>query len=242
MLKNILINSTLLITSVVVSLLAAEVVARYMFDPVDVLMATIVPDDDLGHRVAPLSGGHDAWGFRNRRVPKQAEIIAIGDSMTYGMAATMAGSWPGHLGRLTTKKVYSLSLGGYGPLQYKTLLNTKGFSLQPRLVICMVYLGNDIFDTYNFKSGNVVDNVQLIEPTKKTLIKRIRSFFARTSVIYRVASQSPLFDFVRRSEAKAKPSQAKWAGHLLDAKRRGQFIDLEKAELRSAAKRSIEGH
>ena len=42
------------------------------------------------------SGGHDAWGFRNIRTPESAEIVCIGDSMTYGQAAParefMAGS------------------------------------------------------------------------------------------------------------------------------------------------------
>ena len=53
----------------------------------DYLKPTLVADDFLDHRVVGHTGGHDAWGFRNRAVPSRADIVCIGDSMTYGVAA-----------------------------------------------------------------------------------------------------------------------------------------------------------
>src|SRR5688572_30586092 len=43
-----------------------------------------VPDERLGHRPNPDKPGHDRKGFRNPEVPAKADIIALGDSQTYG--------------------------------------------------------------------------------------------------------------------------------------------------------------
>ena len=45
--------------------------------------------------------GFDQWGFRNREVPETADIVAVGDSHTYGNTARMVDSWPFVLGTLT---------------------------------------------------------------------------------------------------------------------------------------------
>src|SRR5690348_9513402 len=78
----------LLLASVVVSLIIGEATLRLVFDPVDYLAPTLVSDSVLRFRVEPHSGGHDAWGFRNKSVPKKADIVAIGDSLTYGVSAS----------------------------------------------------------------------------------------------------------------------------------------------------------
>src|SRR5262245_22749702 len=46
-----------------------------------------VSDSNLGHRLQPYTMGHDANGFRNSSVPAQADIVAIGDSVTWGVNA-----------------------------------------------------------------------------------------------------------------------------------------------------------
>ena len=44
----------------------------------------LIKDEILGLKIDPYSGGHDAWGFRNLFVPKQVDVVVIGDSFTYG--------------------------------------------------------------------------------------------------------------------------------------------------------------
>src|SRR5688572_18575094 len=92
-------NLLLLAGSVVVSFFLAEGLMRLVFEPVDFLSPYMVVDNVLRHRVEPHSGGHDVWGFRNKSVPSRADIVAIGDSLTYGVAAPATHSWPAALGR-----------------------------------------------------------------------------------------------------------------------------------------------
>jgi hypothetical protein len=44
----------------------------------------LISDSDLIYRGNPLAPGNDANGFRNANIPSKAEIVAIGDSHTYG--------------------------------------------------------------------------------------------------------------------------------------------------------------
>jgi lysophospholipase L1-like esterase len=138
----------LMCVSTFASLILSELVVRTIFDPVDYLKAHLVNDDILEYKVRPGSSGHDDWGFRNKSVPVSAEVVAIGDSLTYGLSAPAKNSWPAKLQDLTSKDVYNLSLGGYGPVQYFHLLQSKAFQLRSRVVLIGFYFGNDLSDAY----------------------------------------------------------------------------------------------
>jgi hypothetical protein len=122
-------------------------------DPVDYLSPSLVRDDILGIRIPGHSGGHDEWGFRNKQVPRSADIVTLGDSHTYGNTAKMAESWPLVLGRLTGKSVYNLGMGGYGPNQYYYLLKTKAVGLNPQIIICGLYMGDDFDNAIKISYG-----------------------------------------------------------------------------------------
>jgi hypothetical protein len=74
---------------------------------------------------------YDTWGFRNQKVASSVEIVAIGDSHTFGNCAKMIESWPYVLGRLTGRSVYNMGLGGYGPNQYHYIFKTEALRLKP---------------------------------------------------------------------------------------------------------------
>ena len=118
-----------------IGLLVCEWGARLVLDPVDYLSTSLVSDNILGSRLPPKSSGHEEWGFRNRKVPSSADIVAIGDSHTYGNTAKMTESWPFVLGKLTGGDVYNLGMGGYGPNQYYYLLKTKALGLKPKVIL-----------------------------------------------------------------------------------------------------------
>lgn len=136
------------IITVIILLVAAEGVARLFFSPTDYLWRRLVPDDTLRHRVEPNSRGHDAWGFRNRSVPSKVDIVALGDSQTYGTSSLAKHSWPKLLGKSVGKDVYNMSLGGYSPAEFRYLMEDKALGLEPDLIISGFYLGNDLTDTY----------------------------------------------------------------------------------------------
>ena len=76
--------------SVGVGLFLCEFGSRLVLNSTDYLSVGIVSDPVFGAIPSPTArGGFDALGFRNRAVPETADIIAIGDSQTYGNAATM---------------------------------------------------------------------------------------------------------------------------------------------------------
>ncbi len=199
--RTALINFSVLAVSVGFGLLVCEFMSRLILNPADYLSVEIVQDKVLGGVPSPSTraGGFDEWGFRNREVPKTADIVAIGDSHTYGNTARMDESWPQVLGRLTGQQVYNMGFGGYGPNQYIHLLKTKALSLKPRLIICGLYMGDDFENAFLITYG--LDhwaylrklapekvNFDIWEtPPAPTWHKKIRVWLSRHSVIYQLA-------------------------------------------------------
>ncbi len=139
----------LVLASITIALLMGELLARFVVNPGDFLSASLVSHPVLGRRIMPYTTGHDALGFRNPEVPARAGIIAVGDSMTYGINAARDGTWPHQLGSLLGEPVYNMGLGSYGPLQYLYLAEHEARKLQPRLLLVGFYFGNDLIDAFS---------------------------------------------------------------------------------------------
>jgi hypothetical protein len=198
--KNKLGKLILLLASCTIGLLLSEAVARLVLDRVDYLSPTMVRDPVLGILLPSGSGGHDKWGFRNKRVPETAEIVAFGDSHTYGNCARMKESWPQVLERLSGKKVYNMGMGGYGPNQYLYLLQNKGLALKPRTVICGLYMGDDFDNAYRITYGldywsflrtgglpiTDPDIWEKDESAGRSLQKKVRVWLSENSVVYKL--------------------------------------------------------
>ncbi len=152
--KKYSINLLLSFLSIILSILIMEGICRIIFDPIDYLQPKLIKNEILGTTIKPYSGGHDAWGYRNKFIPTTADIVAIGDSQTYGISATANDSWPAILQKITGKSVYNLSLGGYNPIQYSYLLENKAIKLNPSLIIVGFYYGNDLAETYSLVYTN----------------------------------------------------------------------------------------
>jgi lysophospholipase L1-like esterase len=120
--------------------------ARFVIFP-DRMPPIDVPDDVLVVRPNPAFPEHDRNGFRNRDVPQQADIVALGDSQTYGITAARDDAWPQQLERMSGRRTYNMGFGGYGPGQYLLLLD-EALRLKPKLVIVALYSGNDLYDAF----------------------------------------------------------------------------------------------
>jgi lysophospholipase L1-like esterase len=90
---------------------------------------------------------HDRNGFRNKAVPNTADIIAMGDSQTYGTNVRSEETWPKQLGRIAGAEAYNMAFGGYCPI-HTLLLADEAVQLRPKVVIEAFYTGNDLFDCY----------------------------------------------------------------------------------------------
>jgi hypothetical protein len=106
-----------------------------------------LPDPKLIYRGNPKFPEHDSNGFRNDTVPKAADIVAIGDSLTYGNGVFPDDAWPRVLAKLSSCRVYNMALSGYGPLQYE-LLAERAVQFKAPLLVIGIYFGNDFVDSW----------------------------------------------------------------------------------------------
>ncbi len=86
-------------------------------------------------------------GWRNAAVRVQADIVAIGDSTTYGYNVPVDAAWPQQLGRMLHRSTYQMAHGGWGPADYMLTLND-ALALKPKAIVVDFYLGNDLGDAY----------------------------------------------------------------------------------------------
>ena len=208
-----LLNVAVLFAAMAIGLALAEGGARLVLNPADVLSVTTVRDDVLWIRIAPGMTGFDEWGFRNPRVPGTTDIVAIGDSHTYGNNATMSQSWPYVAGRVAGMSVYSLALGGYGPNQYFQLLKTRGLTLRPRWVVCGLYMGDDFENAFLMSYGkeywaglrserraavdadiwkDTDDSCAISSECPRPWHRRLRAWLSQHSLVYRLVVHGPV--------------------------------------------------
>lgn len=110
------------------------------------MYADTVADGVLGYRLpARIYAEIDSRGFRNPEASDRVDIVALGDSQTYGYNAGSKESWPKRLAALSGLRVYNMGVGGYGPAQYSALLEG-ALALSPRHIVIGLYLGNDLVD------------------------------------------------------------------------------------------------
>lgn len=101
--------------------------------------------------------GHDRLGFNNASVPRQVDLVAIGDSMTYGVLGSpdldhrvpisSSLTWPAFVADLSGLTTYNMGLGGWGPVEYLHVLDD-ALALNPQTIVLGFYLGNDLDDCY----------------------------------------------------------------------------------------------
>jgi hypothetical protein len=189
----------LVVLSTALALLLAERVLRLVVNPGDFLIASLIDDPVLGHRIQPGTTGHDELGFRNARLPERADIIALGDSMTYGVGVAREQSWPHQLGVLLQQPVYNMGLGGFGPLHQLYLAEHEGKKLRPRVLLAGLYLGNDLMDARGaarqlpywraWREPGPVDEAEdssarVLQAEPKKRFAAVRNWLSRNSVFY----------------------------------------------------------
>jgi hypothetical protein len=116
---------------------------------------TRIRNHPLLPRMAGL-GPHDVLGFRNREVPVVADVVVIGDSISYGNNAVMEQTWPAFAGRSLRggeTSVYNMSTGGWAAVQYLDMFG-KATLFRPHAIVVAFYTGNDPLESYAMVYGN----------------------------------------------------------------------------------------
>jgi lysophospholipase L1-like esterase len=76
-----------------------------------------------------------------------AEIVAVGDSVTFGHGVEAEEAWAAVLARaFPGSRVINLGLSGAGPQQYRRVYETFGVPLKPRLLLIGFFARNDFWD------------------------------------------------------------------------------------------------
>ena len=81
---------------------------------------------------------HDFRGYRNVGLQTQFDIVALGDSQTYGMGSEMWEAWPQQLEFSSGRSVYNMGFGGWTVVQFSYLMDDV-FALEPDTVIFGLY-------------------------------------------------------------------------------------------------------
>ncbi|MBN1472198.1 MAG: hypothetical protein JW925_10490 [Syntrophaceae bacterium] len=150
----------------------------------------VLPDATLGLRGNPEFPEHDSKGFRNKIALSHSEIVAIGDSQTYGTGVKRYQAWPQQLSKLSGKPVYNMSLGGYGSVEGLILLKTEALQLNPKYVIFMMYNGNDLIDAYDAVYNNhLYDTLKNTDSTTQAVITALQQKDPLKPKIAKITSQ-----------------------------------------------------
>ena len=127
--------------------------------------AMTVPDRRFGYLYRPnftgrLSRGAldftfttDEHGFRNPSPwPARADVVVVGDSLAFSYGVDDAQAWSRLVAdALPNLKIINLGLIGASPQQYLRVLETFGLGLHPKLVLFMLFSGNDLYDAKWFQ-------------------------------------------------------------------------------------------
>jgi hypothetical protein len=209
-LKKFAANLAVFAVAIGIGLLLCELGARLILNPADYLSQNPRPDKILGAVLDARGSGYDEWGFRNKKVPTSVDIVAIGDSHTFGNTAKMDESWPYVLGRVRGASVYNMGLGGYGPNQYYHLLKTKALPLKPKMIVCGLYMGDDFENAFRITYGlehwsylrelpeDKQVNANIWEVAQAAgWNRRFRTWLSRNSVVYKLVFHGPLLGRIK---------------------------------------------
>ena len=94
----------------------------------------------------------DAHGFNNTDAwPTRADIVTVGDSLTFGYGVAPDEAWPALIARDQRDiKVINLGLIGAGPQQYLRVYETFGVPLEPKILLVGFFVANDFWDAEKF--------------------------------------------------------------------------------------------
>lgn len=101
------------------------------------------PDAPAGFGRVELELTTDKYGYRNKDLQDQYDVVIVGDSFVAGSQISDEHTWPQLLSDRIETPVYNLGVSGSDPQTYLNNFVKMGLQLKPKLVVFMVYEGND---------------------------------------------------------------------------------------------------
>jgi lysophospholipase L1-like esterase len=143
-------------------------------------------DPVLEVRLDPNYPGHDSAGYRNAVALDRADLVALGDSMTYGFGVNLQDAWPQQIGHMSGMQVYNMAVPGYGPVQ-SLALTPRALKLQPRWIASAFYDGNDLYDAFHMVyTRNLMTGLRSTDPAVMAEIDRAQSAESLETISYKL--------------------------------------------------------
>ncbi len=105
------------------------------------------PNAPQGYPPVHIDLNTDSNGYRNKGGLQEYDILAIGDSFTAGSHVSDGQTWPVLLAVRTGRTVYNMGVSGADPHEYINNLAHMGLQYKPKIVVVMIYEGNDFRET-----------------------------------------------------------------------------------------------
>ena len=118
------------------------------------------PNPIEGYPPVPFVLTVDDQGFRNPVRHEQYDWLVLGDSFAEGSKVSDDQVWVTRLAEQRRVRVYNLGMSGGNPVTYLETLKRFGVPLQPKVVLYLLYEGNDLRNS-NFRRRRVDGQEQL---------------------------------------------------------------------------------
>lgn len=112
------------------------------------------PNAPAGYPPVDYTFTTDRRGFRNQTDLEACDAVVLGDSFAEGSGVSDEDTWAVRLAEAGGRSIYNLGMSGTSAVGYLDLLEKYGLPFKPKLVICLLYEGNDFRDS-NFRQADL---------------------------------------------------------------------------------------
>lgn len=156
-----------------------------MYTP-DMLKSKTLVESVLSRKYIKITINAD--GFRGARPVGDAQIVALGDSFTFGWGVNEEATWVRILERSLGGTVYNLGIHDSSPRQeyllLEHLLEEEKLVLSHGTLLWLIFEGNDLEDSYDtFRSTSGVSMTEVLDATLLSGIWKIPRVIKRQSVV-----------------------------------------------------------
>jgi len=172
-----------------------------------------VDEEDLVYQATDFTP-HDELGFCNppgKAMRQDADVVTIGDSFTWCTLVSPDATFTALLEQNLGMSTYNLGAPGIGPYEYVEVLRRYGTGLRPKVVIMVIYGGNDLRDAKRYERHVAAEKRDKDRITKghrdngldDLIMRRSYSlnFFSASASLVRKWATGPRIDFGYRVES-----------------------------------------
>lgn len=202
------------------------------------------PNAPQGYPAFPVVLTTDKNGFRNASVQERYDMLAVGDSFVAGSHVSDNQAWVDLLRHATQQSIYNLGVSGSSPLVYLNNFVALGRQFHPKIVLVMLYEGNDFRDApplpkasgHNSQKQSENDAVSIAALAKASPVTK---GLARLTgeVLAKIGSQSPVPEYA--STVGFMPlmpnSPAGTHAYSFEPKRLRYLVDMDETEFAASS-------